>query len=107
MVITVENERFCPSVVTDKIHLPSTTVPFSVPAIIYVTEGGLGIESSGSGVLLGRVINGSGSLSKTIEVKIHAKLRGLAVSKSVAGPIQPYCRLGKGTNLTLKYEGSV
>jgi hypothetical protein len=43
--ITIENERFCPGVITDEVHLPATTVPFSVP-VVDVTESGLGIFES-------------------------------------------------------------
>ena len=69
MTITVENERLCPSVVTDKINLPSPTIPFSAPAIIDVTEGRLDIESSGGGVLpTGRVIEDSGTCSEVVGV---------------------------------------
>ena len=69
MTITVENERFCPSVVTDEVNLPSLTIPFSVPTIIDVTEGGLDIESSGGGALpTGRVIDDSGTCSEVVGV---------------------------------------
>ena len=69
MVITVENERLCPGIVTDKIHLPSPTIPFSIPLIIYVTKGGLGIESSGSDVVpLGKVIDNGGTRSEAVEI---------------------------------------
>lgn len=72
MVITIENERFCPGVITDKVHLPSPTIAFSVPVIIYVKESGAGVEFGGSDFLLhGRIIGGSGAHAETVEVEIH------------------------------------
>jgi hypothetical protein len=69
MAITVENERLCPGVITDKVHLPSPTVPFSVPMVIYVTESGLGIECGCSADLPhGRAIDDSGVHIEAVEV---------------------------------------
>jgi hypothetical protein len=62
----------CPGVITDKVHLPSPTVLFSVPVVIYMTEGGLNIEFSSSGVLPpGTVIDDGGAHAEAVEVEIH------------------------------------
>jgi hypothetical protein len=59
VAITVKNERLCPSVITDKVHLPPSTIPFSVPLAIYVKQSRLGVFQPGSnGVLLYRGIMG-------------------------------------------------
>ena len=49
---TVENERFCPGVIADEVHPPSSTIPFSIPVVVYVLEGRLGIfEFNGDGIV--------------------------------------------------------
>jgi hypothetical protein len=71
MAITVENERFCPGIITDEIHLPSAPIPFSVPAVIYVIESGLGKESSSNVLPCERGIDNSGAQAEAVEVQIH------------------------------------
>jgi len=69
MAITVENERFCPGVIADKVHLPPTSIPFSVPVVIDVVECRLGIESGSSDVIPhGGVINDSRAHVEAVEV---------------------------------------
>jgi len=92
MAITVENERLCPSVIADEVHLPSPTVPFSIPVVVYVTKSRLGIESDGT-LPPGWAINYSGSHIETVEIEVHDRfcqpVRDFAISKSVAGSIPP------------------
>jgi len=66
MTITVENERFRPGVIADEVHLPSPTIPFSVPVIVDVMEGGLGVESGGCDVI--PHIDDSGAHVEAVEV---------------------------------------
>jgi len=69
MAITVENERFCPGVITDEVHLPSPTIPFSVPMVVDVMERRLCIESGSSDVVPhGGVINDSRAHFEAVEV---------------------------------------
>ena len=92
MIITVENERFFPGVIADKIHMPSPTIPLSVPEIVYATESGVNIEFGGSGVLRRGVIGDNRARAEVVQVQIHggfAKLRGLVISQSVAGSVSP------------------
>lgn len=86
---TIENEGFCPCVITDKIHLPSATIPFSVPVVIYVTESRPGIFES-SIVRPGRVISDSRVRTEVVEIQIHEGIswfvkvwRGWSYSKVV------------------------
>lgn len=77
MVVTVKNERLCPGVITDEVHLPSAAVPFSVPVLIYVKESGTGIfKSSGDGIVrCGRAADRDARV-ETVEIQIHEALRG-------------------------------
>jgi hypothetical protein len=71
VVVTVENERLCPGVITDEVHLPSAAIPFSVPVFVYVTESRLCIfESSGGVVGCGGAVDG-GAHVETVEIQIH------------------------------------
>ena len=96
MAITVENERPCPSVNTDKVHLSCPTVPISVPEVVYKAESGFDIEFSGGSVLHGGVVGG-GAYAKAVEVEVEVEIhdrfcratRNLAVGKSVAGSFPP------------------
>ena len=69
MAITVENKRFCPGVIADKVHLPPPTIAFSVPVVIDVMECRLGIESGSSDVTPhGGIINGSRAHIEAVEI---------------------------------------
>ena len=110
MTTTVENERLCPSVITDEVHLPSATIPLSVPVVIYVTESGFGIfESSGNGIVRhGRVADDSRSHVEAVEIQIHEGLRqadrdlvrGLRKCGGVGPTLGPS---GRVINFTLRY----
>lgn len=94
VIVTVENERLCPSVITNEVHSPSAAVPFSVPAFIYVMESGLGIfKSSGSGIVRCRRAVDRGTHVETVEIQIHEGSHqgsgNSAACKSVAGSIPP------------------
>lgn len=72
MNITVEDEGFCPCVIADEVHLPSATIPFSVPMIIYVTESRPGIlGSDGSRIVHENVINDIGACTEAVEIQVH------------------------------------